>query len=332
MAPANTLAAPVADAPRALALSPELAGFAIQAKTMDDAMKLCDWLARSPLIPKAYQGNPAAIWTAGAMGQKLGVDLFTAMTGIASINGRPTIWGDLLRGLILANPQLEALSETSEGEGAKLVAVCTIKRRGMEPYTARYGIADAQAAGLLTKDTWKQYPADMCLNRAFARAARRRFADVLSGLSVAEEQDDVREVEAKVVDNVPEAKPAKAREVPADVGADAAPAPAEQPAAAPAPAAAAEKPSTPTSRKSLNEACISFASAFKQRAVDELKEINKALGIAKMQDCPEEKIPEALRLVKAADERFVAKLRAELQAAADAEAKAKAAAQSGGAA
>ena len=194
----------------------QLAGFAVHATTMDQAMKVCEWLSRSPLIPKSYQGNPAAIWTAGAMGQRLGLDLFTSLIGVASINGRPCVWGDVLRGLVLAHPALVNLVEDFEGKGDALTAVCTITRKGMDPYTVRFGIADAKAANLLGKDTWRNYTPDMLANRAFGRAARRRFADVLCGLNVAEEMQDAEVVSVRTE---PEPRPAKRRTVQAEVAA-----------------------------------------------------------------------------------------------------------------
>lgn len=300
----NALAATSNDA-RRLTAAAELAGFVVQAKTMDDAMKVCDWLSKSSLIPKAYQGNPQAIWTAGAMGQKLGVDLFTSLTGIASINGRPCVWGDLLRGLILAHPLLVALEETMEGSGNTLTAVCTITRRGLDPYTARFGIADAQAAGLLNKDgPWKQYPADMLVNRAFGRAARRRFADVLSGLHVAEEMEDAREVEAVVTDSAPEPRAAKERALPAT--------PTPAPAAEQTTIADATGPKPPT-QKDVNEAAIKLHADFKGAATAALKAINADLGISKISECPAEKVAQCIAMLTTA--------RATLQAAADAAAK-----------
>lgn len=195
----------------------QLAGFAIQAANMDQAMKVCEWLAKSPLIPKAYQGNPQAIWTAGAMGQKLGLDLFTSMMGIASINGRPCVWGDVLRGKILSSSLLESLTEDFEGKGDALTAVCTITRKGLPAYTARFGVPDAKAAGLLGRDTWKNYTPDMLANRAFGRAARRRFADVLCGMHVGEEMEDAQVVDVTASATVrAEPKPAKRRTVNAE--------------------------------------------------------------------------------------------------------------------
>jgi len=185
---------PTTAAPR---IPAELNGFCVAAANMADAMKICEFISKSPLIPKAYQNNPAAIWVAGAMGARLGVDLFTSMGGIASINGRPAIWGDLLRGLILSSPLLEDLVEQMEGTGDNLVAVCTIKRKGMSAYTAKFGMVDAKAAGLLGRDTWKQYGPDMLINRAFGRAARRRFSDLLSGLAMAEDLQDAEVIEIK---------------------------------------------------------------------------------------------------------------------------------------
>lgn len=192
-------------------------GFAVQASTLEKAYEICEWVSKSPLIPKAYQGKPQSVWVAGAMGAKFGLDLFTSMNGIAEVNGRPCIWGDVLRGLVLARADLEDLKEEFEGNfpDDDFTAKCTIKRKGRSAYTAEFSIADAKKAGLWGKNTWNSYPKDMLLNRAFSRAARRTFSDALSGLSTVEEQQDAqvtREVFPESVSNI-ETKPAKKREI-----------------------------------------------------------------------------------------------------------------------
>jgi hypothetical protein len=344
MAPANTLAAPAPEAERQLAVNPKLGFLESAIATFEGVDRLAQLMAKMGTLPKHLQGQPADCFRVVVQAAKWGMDPFAVAECTSLVHGRMCFEGKLVAAVLQRMNAIEGrLSFEFSGEGQAMSVVVSGKPRGGKVETLRGSVKDwrthTMKDGREIPNAWDKDPQSMLVYRG-TRQWARLYTDAMLGVSTPDEFDDVREVEAEVIGTVPDAKPAKAREVPVE----AAPAPAAaitaHPAeqqniggmAAPAPAPAAEKPSTPTSRKSLNEACISFASAFKQRAVDELKEINKALGIAKMQDCPEEKIPEALRLVKAADERFVAKLRAELQAAADAEAKAKAAAQSGGAA
>lgn len=169
------------------------------------AIKMADYMSKSGLVPKDFAGQPHKILVAAAMGQKLGLDPFSAMAGIAVINGRPSLWGDVLRSLVLAHPKLENLKEYYEGEGDSMVAVCEITRKGMDVHTEKFGVKDAKAAGLWGKNVWKSFSKDMLLNRAFGRAARRRFSDALCGLSVADEMQDAEVIKkVSVVDERPE--------------------------------------------------------------------------------------------------------------------------------
>jgi hypothetical protein len=185
-------------------------GWAMDPADGKQAMEMAKWIAESGLVPQSFQGKPKDICVAAAMGAKLGLDVFAAMQGIAVVNGRPSLWGDVLRSLILAHPELEDLVETTEGKGDDMTATCTITRKGMTPHTERFSVADAKEAGLWGKNVWAKFSKDMLLNRAFGRAARRRFADALAGISVAEEMQDaeiVKDVEAEVVDEPKADKP-----------------------------------------------------------------------------------------------------------------------------
>ena len=190
-------------------------GWAMVPQDSDHAWRMAQSIAKSGMCPKNYQGQPMDIMMAAAMGQKLGLDVFASMLGIAVINNRPCVWGDSLRAIILSHPELENLEESYEGEGDSLKAICTITRKGMSPHTDTFSIQDAKDAGLWGQRTWKTFAKDMLLNRAFGRAARRRFADALNGIHVAEEMQDaaqVRNVPSTVVDD------AEAFSIPVEMG------------------------------------------------------------------------------------------------------------------
>lgn len=173
-------------------------GWALEPSSAKEAYEMAKYISESGLCPKDFAGNAQKILVAAAMGTKLGLDVFASMAGIAVINGRPSLWGDVMRSLILSHPHLQDIDEHFEGEGDDLTAVCTITRKGMSPYTATFSVQNAKDAGLWGKNTWKGFSKDMLVNRAFGRAGRRRFADALNGFHVAEEMQDAEK--AKPVD------------------------------------------------------------------------------------------------------------------------------------
>ena len=73
-------------------------------------------------------------------------------------------------------------------------------RQGHEPHRVEFSIEDAKRAGLLGKSgPWQQYTARMLTLRARAFALRDKFADVLKGLSMAEEALDIPQSQPQTV-------------------------------------------------------------------------------------------------------------------------------------
>jgi len=149
-------------------------------------------IAKSDLAPKDYKGKPENVAVAIAMGMELGVSPMQAVQGIAVINGRPSVWGDLLLALCRAHPQCQGIDESLEYDNAGnvIAAICKAQRNGHQQ-ERRFSVEDAKRAGLWTKDgPWKQYPNRMLQMRARGFCLRDVFADALRGLSCAEEQAD----------------------------------------------------------------------------------------------------------------------------------------------
>lgn len=126
-------------------------------------------------------------------GAELGLSPVWSLTNIMVVNGRPSVWGDALLGLVLAHKECEDVIETNEGEGENHVATCEVRRKGRVPVIRKFSAADAKRAGLTGKGVHASYPKRMLAMRARAFACRDAFADALRGLSMAEEQLSVTE-------------------------------------------------------------------------------------------------------------------------------------------
>lgn len=148
-------------------------------------------------------------------GLEVGLTPMNALQSIAVINGRPTIWGDGAIGLIRASGLLEYMHERFEGEGNTLTAVCIVKRKG-EPKEIRgeFSWSDVLRAKLNGKEgPWQTYPRRMMQMRA-RWPLRDVFADVLKGLALKEEVEDMdrQDVQAPAAPDNPE--PPARRKVP----------------------------------------------------------------------------------------------------------------------
>lgn len=127
-------------------------------------------------------------------GASLGLNPFAAMQNIAVINGSPSVWGDALVGLVMASGLLEDIKteyvpNQKDCQGVKV----TIKRKGIASlFVGTFSVTQAKQSGLWEKPgPWKQYPQRMMMNRARAFALRDAFPDVLKGMSIAEEAQDI---------------------------------------------------------------------------------------------------------------------------------------------
>lgn len=176
-------------------------------QNFEQAYQFATAIAASQFAPSNYRGKPDDVLIAMQMGAELGFQPMQSVQGIAVINGRPSVWGDALRALILSAPEL-ACFEESYNEDTK-TAHCKIGRtlpNGTVAYfNGSFSESDAKTAGLWGKNgPWKSYPKRMQQWRALGFSARDSFADRLKGIQLAEEVMDYEPIE-KVVNTPPPA-------------------------------------------------------------------------------------------------------------------------------
>lgn len=175
----------------------EMVSFSMEPKTLDEAMKYAEIIAKSSLVPKDFINQPGNVLVAIQMGQEIGLKPLQALQNIAVINGRPCLWGDAVLALVRGSGLLEDFRE--DFDEPTQTAICSAKRKGQPTVILRrFGMEDAKKAGLFGKQgTWQTYPRRMMQMRARAFALRDGFADVLKGLAIAEEQEDVIEADGQ---------------------------------------------------------------------------------------------------------------------------------------
>jgi hypothetical protein len=163
--------------------------FSLTPSSLTEAMAFADILAKSTIVPKEFLGNPGNILVAIQWGLELGLQPLQAMQNIAVINGRPALWGDAVIALVRGSTLCEYVYEEDDGN----VATCRVKRRGENEQSRTFSMDDAKQAGLAGKQgPWTQHPKRMRQMRARAFALRDVFPDVLRGMPVAEELQDMQ--------------------------------------------------------------------------------------------------------------------------------------------
>ena len=177
---------------------------------LDEAIHLSGMLSQSSIVPSSYKGKSEDILVAIIMGSELGFSPIASLQNIATINGKPSIYGDAMLALVKNSPLCEDVIETlikadkQEDSGA----VCTVKRKGMEPVVVTFTVGDAIRAGLWKKaGPWTMYPKRMLQMRARSFALRDAFPDVLRGLVATEEIEDYQEIVKDVIKSKKKAKP-----------------------------------------------------------------------------------------------------------------------------
>ena len=186
--------------------------------TITEAIQFSEMLAKSQMVPRAYQNKPEDIMVAVQWGYEIGLAPMQALQNIAVINGKPSVYGDAAMALVQASPVCDGVDESIEGEGTtNPVAVCIARRKGRNPVIVRFSVEDAKRAGLYGKQgPWSAYPKRMLQMRARGFALRDAFPDVLKGLITAEEaQDFPSEAAPTVVKDITPRNPLDALQAPA---------------------------------------------------------------------------------------------------------------------
>lgn len=197
--------APVLRSRQSVAVAPNPRAAEADAQ-LDVVMRRAQTVARAgDAVPKGYRNNPGAVLLANEWAMARNLDLLTALQSVAFIDGKPVVDATMQRALAkqagyrVLVKQASAQSATVEvHEGGELLG------------SATYDIEEARAAGLTSKNNWKQHPKAMLVARATTQAMRWFAPDVMVGVFTDDEVDTdpvevLTEQPAEVVEVVAEA-------------------------------------------------------------------------------------------------------------------------------
>lgn len=165
--------------------------FSLVPRNLTEAMEFAKMISVSDVCPKQYKGKAGDIVIAVQLGQEIGLPPMRALQFIAVINGNPTAWGQGCASLIVASPHCEYLKLPSVDDIKKgKKAVVAVKRRGHPETVGTFDAEDAKLMRLESKNTYQTNWPDMYLWRAFHRATKIVFSDVLNGIIPREVAED----------------------------------------------------------------------------------------------------------------------------------------------
>lgn len=176
---------------------------AMMPQSLEEAARLAEILSKSEMTPKSYHGKPNDCLSAILMGGELGVSPIQSIQNIAVINNRPSMWGDLVVGLVRASGLCDYIRQ--EWDPKTETATSRVKRKGQPERVDTFSMAQARRIKtyeggkmitLAEKNTYRNYPERMCGWRSLTYGLRSEFADILKGLTTREEAEDVPENDA----------------------------------------------------------------------------------------------------------------------------------------
>ena len=167
----------------------------LQATNLSGVWRMARAFVQAGLSPegsknKAPEDRIAEAVVAIAYGREIGLSALQAVQNVMVVNGRPTIYGDAAKALVLKSPVCDYVREWAEGTGDDYAWICEAKRKGQEPERTKFGVKEAKQARLWGKTgPWTFYPGRMLMFRARGFRLRDTFPDVLKGLLLFEEHD-----------------------------------------------------------------------------------------------------------------------------------------------
>lgn len=176
-------------------------------KTPEDAWLQAKYYYQAESIKSSFR-SVGEVYYVINLSLELGITPAQGLQNIAILQGRASIWGDLMLAIVHNSGQLEYHKESFENQSSSfsddLKAVCKVKRRGHEEVESVFGVADAKKAGLWIYKVagknqrlpWAAYPERMMKMRARTFALRDVFPDFLKGLTSREEAMDIPEKES----------------------------------------------------------------------------------------------------------------------------------------
>lgn len=148
--------------------------------TIQSQKEYAEILSASNLLPRAYQKQPANVFTAMAMGEALGLKPIEAINSINVIQGKPALSAELMGAMVRRAGHKLRITCTKNPP----TATATLIRRDDPdaPFTVTWDEKAATRAGLwMSSSSWQKYPDQMMRARAITEVCRMGAADALSG-------------------------------------------------------------------------------------------------------------------------------------------------------
>jgi hypothetical protein len=166
------------------------------------AMDVAGFLATSQMLPQTFRGKPADVLIGMQLAHRMRMDTLTVLQSMQVINGSPSWKATFVIARINASKKFTGLDWRITGEGTRdLKVVCYAKRHedGKE-VSAEATWAMAEAEGWTKNPKYRSIPLQMLRYRSATFFGRSYAPEVMLGLPVADELEDMAAAEAVIAD------------------------------------------------------------------------------------------------------------------------------------
>lgn len=177
-------------------LAPGARPAAIIPRNFIEAQQLCQALASSSLVPKAYRTATGAVdmLLVVMTGSELAIPPMAALRLFTTWDGVPRLMAEGIRAVMMMAPEIEYFEmATCDDKHATWIG----KRRGRPEKSVTWTMERAKRAGLTGKENWSKYQEAMLNARASMDLGRILAPDVISGMRSLEEAQDGDFIEAQ---------------------------------------------------------------------------------------------------------------------------------------
>ena len=157
-----------------------------------ESYKLASVLAKSSLVPQQYQGKTEDCALAIDMAERMGVSPLMVMQSLYVVKGKPSWSGQACMSFIKAKyGDAQPVYTGQRGTDTRGCFVRVIKPDGEVIEGTEVTIAMAKSEGWMSNSKWKNMPEQMLAYRAAAFFARVYCPEILMGVSVEGEVEDM---------------------------------------------------------------------------------------------------------------------------------------------
>lgn len=178
-----------------------------QSMGLDKLMTMAEMLAKSTIVPVAYQRRPENCFVALDMASRMGVSPMMVMQNLYVIQGKPSFSGSAIAAMIRSNPSFKDVEliyvgqEGTDNWGAYVTAINTKSGKTLKGGTVTLGIAKKEGWFSKAGSKWQTMPEIMLGYRAYSWFGRVYCPETMMGLQSTDEVEDVEREEKTEVKN-----------------------------------------------------------------------------------------------------------------------------------